>query len=186
MLQLRIEQEFARLGLNIKKPFLLLRNVQPEIELRIEKPELRLHSPRPKVYIDQRRCFADMEKRTLDEFMRYHAQLGREQVLQAIGDIAEEGDMLARIEEGVRLEDLAEKGFGEGADFNVTAIPKQPPDITWEVHPVEVEFVPGRVDLELKRGRVENYFTPGQVEVYLEQKNYIRIDWVGENLDIKV
>lgn len=185
MLQLRIEQEFARLGLSIKRPFLYLRNVQPEIELRTEKPELRLHSPRPKVYIDQRRCFADMEKRTLDEFLRYHAQLGREQALRAIGDIAQEGDMLARIEKGVRLEDVAEEGFGEMADFNVTAIPKQPPDITWEVHPVEVEFIPGRVEVELRRGQVENHFEMGKVEVYLEQKNYIRIDWVGENLDIR-
>ncbi|SHG54307.1 hypothetical protein SAMN02745221_00451 [Thermosyntropha lipolytica DSM 11003] len=186
MLRLRIEQEFARIGLNIQKPFLPLRTTLPKIELNIKKPELRLNNHLPRVYIDQRRCFADMEKRTLDDFIRYYAERGREQVLKAIGDIAEEGDMLARIEEGVRLEDVAEKGWGEMADFNVTAIPKQPPDITWEVKPVEVEFIPGEVELELVRGRVENLFTPGKVEVYLEQKNYIKIDWVGENLDIKV
>lgn len=186
MLRLRIEQEFARIGLNIKKPFLPLRTTGPQIELSIKEPELKLHNPRPRVYIDQRRCFADMEKRTLDEFLRYHAQLGREKALQAIGDIAEEGDMLASIEKGVKLEDIAEKGFGEAADFNVTAIPKQMPDIVWDVRPVEIEFIPGEVELELRRGRVENLFEPGKVEVYLEQKNYIKIDWVGENLDIRV
>lgn len=184
-MQLRIEQQFARIGLNIKKPFLPLKTTQPSIELTIKKPELKLHSPLPKVYIDQRRCFADMEKRTLDDFLRYYAQLGREQALKAIGDIAEEGDLLASIEKGVTIEEISDKGFGEVADYNVTAIPKQPPDITWDVRPVEAELIRGEVDLQLNRGRVENLFEPGKVTVYIEQQNYIKIEWVGERLDLK-
>lgn len=184
-MQLRIEQEFARIGLNIKKPFLPLRTVQPQIELTIKKPELRLHSSPPKVYIDQRQCFADMEKRSLADFISYYAALGREQVLRAIGDMAEEGDMLAAIEKGMTIEEMAEKGFGEMADFNVTAVPKQPPDISWDVRPVEVQLVPGEVDLKLNRGRVENLFEPGRVEAYIRQQNYLKIEWVGEKVNLK-
>ncbi|MBO8159041.1 DUF6470 family protein [Thermosyntropha sp.] len=184
-MQLRIEQQFVQIGLNIKEPFLPLKTTLPKINLEIKEPKLNMHISHPKVYIDQRRCFADVERRSLPDFISYYAQLGREQVLRAIGDIAEEGDSLAAIEKGVTIEELAEKGFGEPADFNVTAVPKQPPEITWDVRPVEIEFIPGQVDLELVRGKVENYFEPGKVEVYIAQQNYIKIDWVGDKIDIK-
>ncbi|NLJ71741.1 MAG: hypothetical protein GX333_01860 [Syntrophomonadaceae bacterium] len=177
MLQIRIDQQFAQIGLNIQKSFLGLRTTQPQIELDIKKPELKIHSPRPKVYIDQRQCFADMDRRAPDAFGEYNVQFARREAFEAIGEIAAEGDILAQIENGATIEDIAGRAMDRDIDYNVTAIPKQPPKIEADVRPVEIELIRGRVDLQLQRGRVENLFEWGKVNVYIEQKNYLNISW---------
>jgi hypothetical protein len=183
MLQIRIDQQFARIGLDIQKPLLALHTTHPKIELDIKKPELNIHSPRPRLYIDQTQCFADAGKRTPSEFSRYYADLGKQAALEATGDIAAEGDMLGHIEQGITLEQIAAGKMDNMVDFNVTAIPKQPPEIDWDIRPVEIELNRGQVDLKLNRGTVENNFQWGKVNLYLEQKNYLKISWHDTKLN---
>jgi len=186
MLQIRIDQQFARIGLNIQEPLLKLRTTHPKIELTTQKPELKIHSPRPKLYIDQRQCFADAGRRTPSEFTRYYADLAWQDGLQAIGEIAFEGDMLGQIEKGVTVADIAASKMYDMADFNMTTIPKQPPKIDWDIRPVEIEVIPGRLDLKLHPGNVEKHLERGTVEVYIEQQNYLKISWYDPKLNITI
>ena len=183
MLQIRIDQQFAQIGLDIQKPVLALRTTQPKIELDIQKPRLEMHSPRPRIHIDQSQCFADMGKRTPSQFSRYYADLGMQTALETIGEIAAEGDMLGHIEKGITLEEIAATKMDDMVDFNVTAIPKQPPEINWDIRPVEIELIRGQVDLTLHRGTVENNFQWGKVNLYIEQKNYLKFSWYDTKLN---
>lgn len=182
-MQLRIEQQFARIGMNIQKPLIILQSTLPVIELDIKEPMVEIHSPRPKVYIDQTRCFADAGKRTPEEFARYNADLAYSEGMQAIGDIAAKGDMLAAIEKGYTIEQMAADAMNNQADFNVTAIPKQPPKIDWDIRPVDVKLNRGSVDLRLNQGRIENHTQYAQITTYLRQKNYLQIDWIDNKID---
>ncbi|HBQ25208.1 MAG TPA: hypothetical protein DD791_02335 [Syntrophomonas sp.] len=183
MLQIRIDQQYARMGLDIQKPFLALNITHPKIELDIQEPRLEIHSPRPRLYIDQSQCFADMDKRTPSQFSRYYADLGMQAALEAIGDIAGEGDMLGHIEKGTTLEEIAATKMDNWVDFNVTAVPKQPPEISWDIRPVEIELIRGQVDLTLDRGIVENNLQWGKVNLYIEQKNYLKLSWYDTKLN---
>ncbi|HHW60454.1 MAG TPA: hypothetical protein GX404_00945 [Syntrophomonadaceae bacterium] len=183
MLQIRIDQQFAALGLNIQKPFLQLKTTLPAVELDIQQPRLEIHSPRPRVFIDQRQCFADMDKRTPEEFGRYYADLAQQKGLEAIGTIAAEGDYLASWEEGNTVENLAAAAMDTPLDFNVKAVPQQPPKIDWELHPIEFHFNRGNVDLQLHRGAIDSQFQWGRVNPYIEQQNYLKISWYDPQLN---
>ncbi|HZK43218.1 MAG TPA: DUF6470 family protein [Syntrophomonadaceae bacterium] len=177
MLQIRIDQQFAKIGLDIQKPFLGMRTIHPKIELNIEKPQLEIHSPRPKIYIDQTQCFADMDKRTPSAFSEHWAGIARSKAFEAIGIISSEGDMLGQIENGITLEDLAASAMDTQVDFNVTAVPKQPPKIDFDTRPVQIHYQKGKVNLHLNRGRVENHFEQGKINAYIRQQNYLNITW---------
>ena len=185
MLQLQINQQYAQIGLNIQKPMLDLRTTKPQIELDIKEPRVQIHSPRPEIYIDQSQCFADAGKRSPLEFSWYYSDIARSDAAAGIDRIVSEGDMLAAIENGTTIADVAAMAVEENVDFNVTAIPKQPPKIDWNIQPVQIELERGSVDLKLHRGHIENNFQPGKINVYLAQKNFIEINWVGENLNTR-
>lgn len=183
MLQIRIDQQYAQLGLDIKKPQISLQITKPQIELDIQKPELEMHSPRPRLHIDQRECFADMDKRTPAAFREYLTGIAKNKGFEAIEIISSEGDSLGHLENKITIEDLAAQVMDNMVDFNVTAVPKQPPKIEADVRPVEFNFRRGTVDLRLNRGRVENNFEWGKVNAYIRQQNYLNISW--ENIDRK-
>jgi len=181
--ELRIDQQFVRIGLNITRPFLNLKTTLPRIELEIEKPEIRIQTPRPQVYIDQSECFADMNKRSPLEFAWHMAGLAREQVLQAIDGIVAEGNMLAAIEKGTAIADLAEMKGQNEFDYNVACIPQHWPKIDVKIQPVEVQFIRGEIELKLHRGQVHTWLNRGKVEVYMQKKPEIKIEWVGNVYD---
>ncbi|CFX12499.1 Uncharacterized [Syntrophomonas zehnderi OL-4] len=183
MLQIRIDQQFAQLGLDIKKPAINLQTTLPAIELQIEEPRLEIHSPRPRLYIDQSQCFADMDKRSPAEFSRYYADLARQKGIEAIGIISSEGDYLANWQEGNTIEALAASAMDTQVDFNVTAVPQQPPRIDWEIRPVETNVSRGTIDLKLRRGQVQNNFQWGRVNAYIAQQNYLKISWHNPKLN---
>lgn len=183
MLQIRIDQQYAKLGLNIQKPSINLQTTLPAIELSIEEPRLEINSPRPKLYIDQSQCFADMDKRSPAEFSRYYADLAQQKGIEAIGTISGEGDYLANWQEGNTVEELAVSAMDTQVDFNITAIPKQPPKIDWEIHPVDINLIRGTVDLQLRRGQVQNNFEWGRVNAYIAQKNYLNISWYDPKIN---
>ncbi len=180
-MQLQMRSQMALIGLEISKPFLHLRITKPQINLEIKEPELHIRSLRPVLHIDQTQCFADAGKRTLSAFTAYYADRGWADALEGIARRAQEGDMLAQIHKGYTIEKLAAQNLGEIADFNVTAIPKQPPRVWFDTYPVQYEFNPGDVDTRLQRGRVEGYFQWGKVNIYLRQKNYLEINWVEDS-----
>ena len=177
-MQLQIRSQLALIGLEINKPFLHLRTTMPKVELQIKKPEIKIHSPRPVLHIDQTQCFADAGKRTPSDFAAYYAEMAWSDSMEGIARRAQEGDMLAQIHKGYTIEKLAAQNLGEIADFNVTAIPKQPPRVWFDTYPVQFEFDPGYVETRLQMGTVEGNLQWGKVNIYLRQKNYLEINWV--------
>lgn len=183
-MQLQMRSQMALIGLETTQPFLELRNIRPQMELQIEEPQLQIHSPRPVLHIDQTQCFADMNKRTPAAFVAYYASQGWSDSLEGIGRIAMEGDLLGQIENNFSLTDLAMQDLGKAADFNVTAIPKQPPRTWVDTYPVEYRLQRGTVTANVQMGRVENHFHWGKVNVYLRQQNYLEINWIENQVDM--
>jgi hypothetical protein len=183
MLQLRIDQQYAKIGLDIQKPVLNLQTTLPAIELDIKEPELKVESKRPVIHIDQTQCFADAGKRKPADFAAYCAEMARNNVMVGIGRVVEEGNFLGEIENGGTIPQLAAASMDENIDYNVTAIPKQRPDIWFDLYPVNIEPDRGTVDLRLHRGKVDSNFQWGQVNAYLRQQNYININWEESRLN---
>lgn len=183
MMQLRMESQMALIGINATQPFLELRNRLPKIELQIEEPLLEIHSPRPVLHIDQTQCFADHHKRNLADFAAYYADLAWSDSMEGIARRAIEGDLLAQIHKDFSIGDLFARHLGETADYNVTAIPKQPPRIWVDTYPVQFNLKRGSVDLDYHPGQVNGYFHKGKLDIYLRQQNYLKIYCVDNKVD---
>ena len=183
MLQLRIDQQYAKIGLDIKEPFLNLKTTLPAVELAIKEPQLKMESKRPVIHIDQTKCFADAGRRKPLDFAWYCADLARSDVAAAVDRIVSDGNYLAGIENGNSIPELAAASMDESIDFNVTFIPKQRPDIWFDLYPVNIDLDRGTVDLQLHRGEFDSNLQRGQVNAYLRQKNYININWEESRLN---
>ncbi|QGU00432.1 hypothetical protein SYNTR_1838 [Candidatus Syntrophocurvum alkaliphilum] len=177
-MQININQQFAQIGINTTKPFLGLNTVQPQLQINTQKPEVQIQKQQPKVHIDQSQCFADFNKRAPIEFVNYHSQKAKSSGIQAIGKIAAEGDMLAKIEGNITVQDLAKRAMDTQKDFNVEAIPKQRPNINFEKHPVEIIPQKGTLDININQGTIQQDFQWGKVDIYLNQKNYLEINFI--------
>ncbi|NSW83217.1 MAG: hypothetical protein HPY90_08065 [Syntrophothermus sp.] len=183
-MELRIEQSFARIGLNIKDPFLNLDVSSPRLNLRSVPPRMEITSRLPDISIDQTQCFADMGKRTPIEFMSYMANLAWALGQQGTERIAAEGEMLASIEDGLTVSDIAFENSFDVKEYDVAAVPSHPPEIGFAVYPVNIKVEPGTVETHLEPGAVRGNLDWGQVRAYLLQPPQLDIQYVGKNYDI--
>ncbi|PKM77592.1 MAG: hypothetical protein CVU90_07010 [Firmicutes bacterium HGW-Firmicutes-15] len=184
MIQLRIEQQYAMIGMDIRKPSINLHSTLPSIELQTSPAELEMESPRPRIHIDQRQCFADAGLKSPSVLSEDCVARARSQALEGIGRRVSEGNQLAKIN-GATVADVAGNSyiFEDKVDFNCTAIPKQRPEISFDLQPVAVNFRRGEVQLQLRRGTVENNFEWGKVDIYLRQKNYVKMYCAEPNIN---
>jgi hypothetical protein len=97
--------------------------------------------------------------------------------MAGIGRIVEEGNFLGEIEKGGSIPQLAANSMDDSVDFNVTAIPKQRPDIRFDIYPVKIELDRGNADLQLRKAKFESNLQRGRVNAYMLQQNYIHISW---------
>lgn len=183
-MDLRIDQAFARIGLNIKHPFLRLEVARPNLRLNVSGPRLKIENRLPEIHIDQTECFADMDKRTPVEFMSYMANLAWALGQQGTERIAAEGEMLASIEDGVTVSDIAFENSFDIKDYDVAAVPSHPPEIGFALYPVKIKVEPGTVETDLEPGAVRGNLDWGQVRAYLLQPPQLDIEGVGRNCDV--
>jgi hypothetical protein len=91
--------------------------------------------------------------------------------LQAIGEIAAEGDALAAIADGGSIPAVVahEVQIDAEVECNVALMPKEPPKISSnvQVFPVDVRLHPVALDAQLKRGEVQNLTPWASVKMYL-------------------
>lgn len=185
-MELRIDQQWARLGLDIKKPQIKLETSAPAVQIQTSRRELEIEAPMPVLHIDQSQCFADAGLRNNEYFKEYCSQLSYSDYAQGLDRVVSEGHALANIENGVTIAQVAFNRCNPSPDpFTVTAIPKQPPRTWFDTFPVSYRFTPSKVDVNLRRGQVENHFERGSVNVYLAQKNYLEINWIQGKYDIQ-
>jgi len=181
--QVRIEQSFARIGLSIKHPFLNLDVGLPRLGVRSVSPKIDIESRLPEVDIDQTQCFADMGKRTPPDFTRYMAELAWAMGQQGTERTAAEGEMLASIEDGVTVSDIAFENSFDIKEYDVAAVPSHRPEIGFALYPVKIKVEPGTVEADLEPGAVRGNLDWGQVRAYLLQPPQLDIQYVGRNYD---
>lgn len=182
-MQLRITSQMARVGLDISKPTLNLQSTKPQVDLAITPARLDITIPKPKVIIDQSQCFADAGKRGLLDFALYCTEYSRSEFSDALAKRVSDGNHLAAIHTGSSIADLGVEAMQDRQHvFEIRAIPQQPPMIEADVQPVSIDYEPARVDTSLNKGTVDHQFQWGKVETYLQQRNYIDIQWIDEHI----
>lgn len=184
---IRMESTFAQIGLNIKKPVQQIEQPQAEMNLSQKPAGLTIEQARTELQIDSSQARANIGLMTPMQFSDSNASYGKQQWLQAVGEISQEGDQLMRIHtkanaiadigkaRGMRV---LEGGYtppaasnDEGVDISIQA---KPPVIKVDRHGMSINPVIKPPVLS---------YTPGKVEPYMKQYSSLKIEVVGTQLD---
>lgn len=187
--QIRMEQQFIKLGLDIQKPVQEIKQPKAELNMTQEAAILEIHSPQGKLSIDTSEAQANLDLRSPRRRIQDNADYGYQKCLEAIAQISMEGDRLAAIEnKGNPIADLAfeDSGIYQGKEIIAAgSLVGDGIEIRYEAQkPVINVTVRGvHMDPEIKKP-ILNY-TPGKVRGKIETWNSLTIDFVGLYMDKK-
>lgn len=184
MIKLNMEQQPAKLSLEITDPVLRIETTPPQIQLSSEPAIVEINRTDGKLEINQYPCRYSIGFKNVFDFAYDAAQEGKRIVLETIGRIAAEGDRISHIESG------------ENAIANIATESNfpEPPDVTWartaspeiNYQPGTIEFNPiyGKVNLNLKRGTVNLELQRGEVHGRISQYQSVRFWTTQSNVDL--
>lgn len=186
--QLRMQQTYAQIGLKTIKPVQEIE--QPPADLSIKQVPAKMNIDRKPSHleINQDQAWNELGFKNLGQLTSDHADYSKQEGLEAIARIAQEGDQLAAIErKGDPITSIAaQKANPEPADFNIAFIPSY--------GSVQIQFTPAELKIDWNLGKPEidatlhepiHRYTPGRTEVYLRQMQQLQIEVIGGNLDNK-
>lgn len=185
-MQLSINTQMARLGLEITKPWLSMSNSQPKLEIESSPGRLEIKSPPPRILIDQTQCFADVDHRGNADFLSYWLNFSHNKYMENLSKRVQDGNRLAAIHSGFSIADLCAEAMVEDHIFDIIAVPGELPRIEAIVQAPEINYIPGQVLTRLNPGQTQNEFQWGKVQAYMLQKNLLEIEWKENTVDLFV
>jgi hypothetical protein len=179
--QIRLQQTYAQIGLNIIQPKQEIEQRPADVSINQIPSKMTIERTPSKLTIDQDQAWSELGFKKTSVLSQEFAENGRQVLIEAIGEIASEGDQLAAIEQhsDAFVAIATEKGNPPPADFNIAFIPSH--------GSVKIDYTPAEVHINWERGGAEiqvnpnkpiHNYTPGKTEVYLRQMNQLQIDFV--------
>lgn len=184
--QIRIQQTAAQIGLRTTQPVQEIQQTPADLSIKQVSAEMEIERQPSNLEIDQEEAWNQLNQKSLLVFSADMAEFSRNEGMEAIAQIVQEGNQLAAIEQKTNaVAAIAlEKASPGPADFNIAFIPSY--------GSVQNHFTPTEVHINWKQGGVEIEstqhkpiitYTPGKTEVYLRQEQQLQIDFVGLNVN---
>jgi len=185
-MQLRIEHQFGQVGINASRASLNLTATRAQLEMDTQPARLEIDAEPPRIHIDQSQCFADAGLRSPARFAAYKKEQAQQDFAEGVAKIVSKGDELQKINKA-SIADVAreQSPLNARVEYNVKAIPQQPPEIWFDLSPVRFNYQPAAVTIKVRPGEVRADYQPAVTEIYEKQKALLKIEWVGNNYDEK-
>ncbi len=185
--QIRMQQTYAQLGLNIQKPVQEIRQPKAELNLRQEPAILDIKQAKGTLSIDTSEARANLDLKGPLQRTRDNAEYGYQKAMEAIAKIAQDGDRMAAIERGGNP--IADISFEESVIYDNTEIIAEG-SIVGDGIEIRYDLQPAQIDVQVRGKRMDpvihkpiHNYTPGKVEGYIRQWNSLQIDFVGLHVD---
>lgn len=186
--QIRLQQTYAQIGLRTVQPVQEIQQQPADVTIKQVPAQLEIDRTPAQLNIDQEQAWNELGFKSLPTLTEDMVEYAKQVAYEAVGEIAQEGDQLASIENhnDALMAIAVQKGNPEPADFNVNFIPS--------AGSVKINFIPTELHLNWKQGGAEiestqhkpiHQYTPGHTEVYLRQMQHLQIDFVGTNINSK-
>lgn len=184
---LSISQTYGQIGLEIERAKLSIEQPKAEINMHQELPQLQIEKTPLQIQIDQQDCWNEVGLKDSKALTYDNAQRAQQIALEAIAEIAEEGNSLMSIENGkdMLVELAADSANPPPAEFNVAFLPQSKP---------KIDFVGGELHFSVQEGRFDWQVTPNKpiidatspkVSAYMLKWPSITIEYLGNNLDTR-
>lgn len=185
VMRLEMRSTMGQIGIENKKPVQTIRQPKGEQSIKQVKAKMIVDRELPRVHIDQRQCFSEVGLKTVSELSRENARLGRQHVMEEIARIAQEGNQMARIEDGRPLRtviaDIAEARAWRPVDITVDLLPKSRPKIEVTGH-LNIDWKLGGAIINYKPNKAITRYQPGDVNIYVKRWHNLEINVVDKKV----
>ncbi|SEO59180.1 hypothetical protein SAMN04488134_10990 [Amphibacillus marinus] len=178
--QIRINSQNARIGLDIQNAQLRLESQEADVQIQQPKADINIRTRPGRLTIDQSQAFADLGQFPVAESMRRSAAEGMQKAAQGSQRRRRQGDQLMKIEQGGdQIASIAKQNAPRQVrPFNIGFIPSHfSVKIDYEPAEVEINNVVNKPIIEARPNPVIHDYQAGAVDVYLEQKNWLDVDF---------
>lgn len=184
LVNIRISTQNALIGIDTTNGQFSIRQNQWPMKVSSTQGKLYLETEDPVLLIDQRQCFAEAGLKSSIDLSREGAAKGRAAALRATARIASEGKEMADVHKGRAIPRQAARRLRKNPQVNFDMIPKSRPDIKVIKGEVRGAFQKGEVNVRTDNIKPDIYYQRGNLNIYLKQKSDIKIDYLGNNLDV--
>lgn len=182
MPQIRIESQQAKIAMSSKNPVQTITQSKADQSIEQPKAEMTIHHTPAKLSIDQSQAWAQMGLKTVFQLNRDFVQETKQDALQAVAELAMQGDELMKVEAGGNpLANQAEQN---------SQLPVYEFTIGWIPSPesVNINIDPGRLTIDwntyspiinTRANKTTIDHTKGDVNIQLAQYNQLNIDFAN-------
>lgn len=186
--QIRIQQTYAQLGLQIQKPVQEIQQPQAELNLRQEPAILDIRQARGELQIDSSEARANLDLKSPAQRTRDNSEYGYRKAMEAIAQISLEGDQLAAIE-NKGANPIVDISFEESVIYQSTEIIAAG-SLVGDGIEMRYNMKPAEINVQTRGKRMDpvihkpiHNYTPGKVNSYIRQWNSVQFDVVGLHVD---
>lgn len=185
MIDIRIDQQFGNIGLEINKARYDLKIKPPDITVAQAPAEISLERTDPDLIIDYSPMLESLGYGGPDFLKRFLVKQASEEYLVNLERIVQEGNAIGAIEKDISIGEAAAESAAP-KEKELELVPLFPINITYIPGTLKYEAKLGGISLDVEYGKVsvENFVFPS-VKVFLEQKPYLKIKAVGQAVDYR-
>lgn len=176
---IKIDQKFARLGLNIRPSEQKIHQETSRVNVTYEESRLEIKQHPTKITAEWQQVWDDIGLKKPVTLLKEIANKGNRKTLELIGHIASHGDRLGNIASGEKNVpgNLAKEKFfrDHKVESNVGLIPKHLPEFQMHQKPPEIHFMKGDVKVNPNDISPKIDYRVSEIDVYWIQKPQVDI-----------
>lgn len=158
---------------------------QPSYNLTRMSGSYEVNHQYPRIHIDTTELRNSMNLKSVFRSEADAAEAGMQAAMEATSRIAEEGNALMNIQDGMDVATLIQNEAMEQYEsaFNTVtaAIPSVPADISWEPGRLSVQYETDKLAFDWRTSdKVEKAFTPAKIEFHVKQYAHIEFNYLGK------
>lgn len=182
MLQINITTRPLQLEYTIKKAQLNLQTTPALLHMQTTPPLLEIYQPPGELIIDSTPSRYSIGIKNNTDFSRDNAEFAKQTVMNTIARIAQEGQILAAIENKTNAIAKIAANSTLSETPAITLAPIEAPHISYQANPVQFNLIPGKVNFNFQPGTVQGDYQPGSIGFRVTQYPSITMSTV----DVKI
>ncbi len=185
MIDLRIQQTWGKIGLDIKDANFDLNIKKPEIKINQAPPQIQMTRTDPDIEIDYSPMLESIGYGGIEYIKNAFVEQAKSDYIAGLEKSVAMGESFAAIENKLSVAEIVSR-FNESPYKDLTIQPIAAIRIYGQPGTLNLETQPGDVSVDVDYGKVtvDNYQFPA-VRVYLEQRPELKIEAVGQIFDQK-
>lgn len=157
-----------------------INNIDATFELTKQKGGLQMHMRPTKLKIDTVEARYSAGIKSAMRSVEDYAKQGIKAAYNATATYAKEGNLKLNINiVDNPVAQIAMKKFMSDVDFNLGFIPKEGPDISWDIGDVSMSFQMDKLDFDWNIQRPRINFIPGNIEFIIKEYPRVDINYIG-------